>query len=769
MDVTPEEYERVTQVTYLGQVNGTRAALKRMLPRDKGAIVLVGSALAYRGIPLQSAYCGSKHAIQGFIDSVRCELLHDKTKVTITMVQMPGVNTPQFDWIRAKLPGQPRPVGKVYQPEVAGRAIYFAAHDGRKEMLVGLPTVEAVWGNKVASSMMDDYLAATGFASQQRPERVSPDRKDNLFEPVAGDHGAHGSFDDEAVDSSAELWISEHKTQLGLAALGAAAIAGAGFMLAGRAARSDAAAPLQSQSAELSLACTHASPSLRTVRCSRSASPALPPRPALGWLLQRAWRPSADRNHRAAEALGAGAAILCLSVALDSGIEHYRGQFKDRAMFVGPTMALLGLGAATYIAFRPEGARRRLPKIALVTVGATGLIGLGFHTYNILKRPGELDALNLFYGAPMGAPAALTLAGLYGVIAGEMLSGRDYVRTRLPRHHRRADRLLADGHRSPKRGCFTSAATFQNPVDVRAGDHPAARGDQHRRGGALAARDRRCRAAAQGDRGARHRRADVPRLRDPPQHGRLAQLEPDDPAGAAPARAARVPRHCRRRSRHPARLSRRAVAVSDFRTPYLTYDVLDKWDSPSWNDQTREAIRAAARGGAAAAVPQRGAMVAARSDRRSAGAAAGPRGAGADRSVDRRHAPPQPRARATATPTCRRCATPGSRGSTRSLPKRAIATASASKSSSPDDQDELLRDVEHNRVESRYWGDLPAGGFFMHHLLKEVVGIYYSHPAAWSEIGFGGPASPARLCAARLRRARSVGSRRARRRGEADA
>jgi NAD(P)-dependent dehydrogenase (short-subunit alcohol dehydrogenase family) len=234
MDVTPEEYERVTQVTYLGQVNGTRAALKRMLPRNHGSIVLVGSALAYRGIPLQSAYCGAKHAIQGFIDSVRCELLHDKTNVTITMVQMPGVNTPQFDWIRAKLPGQPRPVGKVYQPEVAARAIYAAAHDGRKEMLVGLPTVEAVWGNKVASSLLDEYLAATGFKSQQRPERVSPDRKDNLFEPVAGDHGAHGSFDSEAVDSSAELWMTEHKKQLGLAALGAAAIAGAGFMFASR-------------------------------------------------------------------------------------------------------------------------------------------------------------------------------------------------------------------------------------------------------------------------------------------------------------------------------------------------------------------------------------------------------------------------------------------------------------------------------------------------------------------------------------------------------
>jgi hypothetical protein len=154
----------------------------------------------------------------------------------------------------------------------------------------------------------------------------------------------------------------------------------------------------------------------------------------IGWLLQRAWRPKGDKQQRAAQALGAGAAILCVSVALDSALEHYRGRFKDPAMFVGPSMALLGLGAATYIAFRPERANDKLPKVALLTVGATGLIGLGFHAYNILKRPGEVDALNLFYGAPFGAPAALTLAGLYGVIAGEMLSGRDYVRTRLPRH-----------------------------------------------------------------------------------------------------------------------------------------------------------------------------------------------------------------------------------------------------------------------------------------------------------------------------------------------
>jgi NAD(P)-dependent dehydrogenase (short-subunit alcohol dehydrogenase family) len=236
LDVTPEEYERVTAVTYLGQVNGTRAALKRMLPRDRGSIVLVGSALAYRGIPLQSAYCGAKHAIQGLLDSVRAELLHDKSKVTITMVQLPGVNTPQFEWIRAKLPGKPRPIGTVFQPEVAARAIYFAAHSDRKEMLVGFPTVQSIWADKALSSYLDEYLADVGFAGQQDREPVSPGRKDNLFEPVPGDFSAHGRFDSQARASSPELWISIHKKQLGAAALGVAAVAaaGAGFMLAGR-------------------------------------------------------------------------------------------------------------------------------------------------------------------------------------------------------------------------------------------------------------------------------------------------------------------------------------------------------------------------------------------------------------------------------------------------------------------------------------------------------------------------------------------------------
>jgi len=236
LDVTPEEYERVTAVTYLGQVNGTRAALRRMMPRNRGSVVLVGSALAYRGIPLQSAYCGAKHAIQGLIDSVRSELIHDAPGVHISMVQLPGLNTPQFEWIRAKLPGKPRPIGAVFQPEVAARAIYFAAHSDRKEVEVGYPTVQSIWGDKVASAWLDDYLAEVGFTGQQSREPVSPDRKDNLFEPVPGNFAAHGRFDSEAHEDSPELWASMHKKQIGLAALGAVAAtaAGVGFMLAGR-------------------------------------------------------------------------------------------------------------------------------------------------------------------------------------------------------------------------------------------------------------------------------------------------------------------------------------------------------------------------------------------------------------------------------------------------------------------------------------------------------------------------------------------------------
>lgn len=219
LDMTPEEFRRVNDVTYLGQVWGTMAALRRMVPRDSGSVVLVGSALAYRGIPLQSAYCGAKHALQGFLDSVRSELFHRESNVHLTMVQLPGVNTPQFDWARAKVPGKPRPTGGVYQPEVAARAIRFAAGSRRKEIYVGLPAVQAILGDKLASGLLDRYLARTGISGQQADEPVSPDRKDNLFQPVAGDHGAHGRFDAESRRFSPQLWATMNRNALAVAGL----------------------------------------------------------------------------------------------------------------------------------------------------------------------------------------------------------------------------------------------------------------------------------------------------------------------------------------------------------------------------------------------------------------------------------------------------------------------------------------------------------------------------------------------------------------------
>ena len=231
MDMSLEEFRRVVDVTFMGQVNGTRAALKHMRPQDSGSIVLVGSALAYRGIPLQSAYCAAKHATQGFLDSLRVELLAERSKVRLTMVQLPGVNTPQFDWVRAHTRGRPKPVGAVYQPEVAARAIWKAAHSSRKEWIVGAPAYQAIFGNKLMSPLLDRYLADGGIEAQQDQQPVEPDRKDNLFEPVPGDHGAHGRFDDQARTSSPLLWASEHR---GLIASGAALAAGATAFLAAR-------------------------------------------------------------------------------------------------------------------------------------------------------------------------------------------------------------------------------------------------------------------------------------------------------------------------------------------------------------------------------------------------------------------------------------------------------------------------------------------------------------------------------------------------------
>jgi short-subunit dehydrogenase len=228
-EMEPEEYKRVTEVTYLGVVYGTLAALKRMLPRNQGTIVQVGSALAYRSIPLQSAYCAAKHAVAGFTDSLRCELIHDKSKVRITMVQMPALNTPQFGWVKSRLKHKAKPVPPIFQPEVGARAIYWAAHHERRELYVGWPTVEAIIANKLAPGALDQYLARNGFRSQQTSEPEDPNRPDNLWEPLRGDHGAHGTFDAVAHERSWELRANLNRLWIG-AGLATVAVAALFFL-----------------------------------------------------------------------------------------------------------------------------------------------------------------------------------------------------------------------------------------------------------------------------------------------------------------------------------------------------------------------------------------------------------------------------------------------------------------------------------------------------------------------------------------------------------
>jgi NAD(P)-dependent dehydrogenase (short-subunit alcohol dehydrogenase family) len=211
-DITPEEFRRATEVTYFGSVWGTQAALRRMRPRDRGVIVQVGSALAYRGIPLQAPYCGSKHALQGFLESLRCELLHDGSRIRLTMVQLPAVNTPQFTWARGKLPRTPQPVPPIFQPEVAADAIVWAAHHPQREVMVGGPTVKAIVGNAIAPSLADRYLARNGFAAQQTSEPTNGDRPDNLFAPVDGTQAAHGPFDAQAKSHSLQLRLRTYLT-----------------------------------------------------------------------------------------------------------------------------------------------------------------------------------------------------------------------------------------------------------------------------------------------------------------------------------------------------------------------------------------------------------------------------------------------------------------------------------------------------------------------------------------------------------------------------
>jgi short-subunit dehydrogenase len=224
-ELCPDEFARVTQVTYLGSVWGTMTALRHMRPRDSGVIVQVGSALAYRGIPLQSAYCGSKHALQGFLESLRTELLHDGSHVHVTMVQLPALNTPQFSWSRAKLPHRPQPVPPIFQPEVAADAIVWAARHPRRQVMVGWPTVKTILGNGVAPWFADWYLARKGYELQQTDEPVNGDRPDNLFEPVAGEQAARGSFDDRSHDRSLQLWARTHAPHLGGLAASTAALA----------------------------------------------------------------------------------------------------------------------------------------------------------------------------------------------------------------------------------------------------------------------------------------------------------------------------------------------------------------------------------------------------------------------------------------------------------------------------------------------------------------------------------------------------------------
>jgi short-subunit dehydrogenase len=230
-ELAPEEVRRVTEVTYLGTVNGTLAALRRMRPRNRGSIVQVGSALAYRAIPLQAAYCGAKFAIRGFTDALRSEILHDRSRIHVTMVQMPALNTPQFDWCRTKMPRQPQPVPPVFEPEVAARAIHYAAYHRRREILVGAPTWRAVWLNKFVPGLLDRYLAHFGYTSQESRLHVSPDRQDNLFEPVHGDFGAHGRFDRISHPASAALWLTTHRM---LAMLALAGVLGAALALKSR-------------------------------------------------------------------------------------------------------------------------------------------------------------------------------------------------------------------------------------------------------------------------------------------------------------------------------------------------------------------------------------------------------------------------------------------------------------------------------------------------------------------------------------------------------
>jgi NAD(P)-dependent dehydrogenase (short-subunit alcohol dehydrogenase family) len=236
--IDPQDFRRATEVTYLGAVWGTRVALEHMQARNAGTIVQVGSALAYRSIPLQAPYCGAKSAIRGFTDSLRSELIHHNSKVRLTMVHLSAFNTPQFDWGRACIAKQPQPVPPIFQPEVAAEAIYYAATHPRRELWVGWPAVKAIVTTKLFPGLLDRLLARMAYSGQHTDEPLPPDRKDNLYEPVAGDHGAHGRFDSRARETSSQLWLNKHRAAVGVLAAGcAAALAVTGLRMLSRSAK----------------------------------------------------------------------------------------------------------------------------------------------------------------------------------------------------------------------------------------------------------------------------------------------------------------------------------------------------------------------------------------------------------------------------------------------------------------------------------------------------------------------------------------------------
>jgi NAD(P)-dependent dehydrogenase (short-subunit alcohol dehydrogenase family) len=388
MKIEPEEYKRVTEVSYLGYVYGTRAALARMIPRDRGVIVQVGSALAYRGIPLQSAYCGAKHAIQGFHDSLRCELLHNKSNVRVTMVQMPAVNTPQFSWVLSRLPHHAQPVPPIYQPELAAKAVVFAAdHPQRREYWVGGSTAATLIGNKFAAGLLDRYLGKTGYSSQQTDQPRDPDQPANLWEPADGpggrDFGTHGIFDTSATSRSYQLWASQHERLLGSVGAGTAAALIALLAIRSR------------------------NPSTTTGQGAVTGTEHLLDRMV-----------SNIEHGRFERSLSGLTALSALVTGAEVYLEHYKASFGNKWMWspvaLTPPLVVAGIGGV----FSKRWAKTALP-VTAAAYAANGLLGEYFHARGVSRKPGgwKLFSYNLPMGPPISAPGLMAMVGGMGLLA----------------------------------------------------------------------------------------------------------------------------------------------------------------------------------------------------------------------------------------------------------------------------------------------------------------------------------------------------------------